>query len=171
MPTKNAYSYPIDKSLIKDIELIKKLSAKSIAHVISHNKYGYLDLRHAIDFLCDEGTPVMAALDGTVHFMKTDVTKNYDKKEAPPEDALKEEEQDGNYVVLRHENDEYSIYSHLRHGSIGVKLGQHVKEGEVIGLSGNTGWSIKPHLHFTVFNSIERVDGKRDRISREVRWK
>ena len=60
----------------------------------------------------------------------------------------------GGYLVkIRHKvNGEWitSAYMHLRKGSITVKRGQLVTEGQVIGLSGNTGESTGPHLHFEI---------------------
>jgi murein DD-endopeptidase MepM/ murein hydrolase activator NlpD len=60
----------------------------------------------------------------------------------------------GGYLVkIRHKvNGEWitSAYMHLRKGSITVKKGQLVTEGQVIGLSGNTGESTGPHLHFEI---------------------
>jgi hypothetical protein len=55
-----------------------------------------------------------------------------------------------NYIVLRHEDGNRSHYYHLAQGGVKVKIGQQVKEGEVIALSGNTGYSATPHLHFFV---------------------
>lgn len=60
----------------------------------------------------------------------------------------------GGFIVkIRHKvNGEWitSAYMHLRKGSITVKKGQLVTEGQVIGLSGNTGESTGPHLHFEI---------------------
>lgn len=60
----------------------------------------------------------------------------------------------GGYLVkIRHKiNGEWitSAYMHLRKNSITVKKGQLVTEGQVIGLSGNTGESTGPHLHFEI---------------------
>jgi len=55
-----------------------------------------------------------------------------------------------NYVDILHEDGSYSIYAHLLLGSVKVKKGQSVKAGDVIGLSGNTGYSTGPHLHFAI---------------------
>lgn len=60
----------------------------------------------------------------------------------------------GGFIVkIRHKvNGEWitSAYMHLKKGSITVKKGQLVTEGQVIGLSGNTGESTGPHLHFEI---------------------
>ncbi|HOK06554.1 MAG TPA: M23 family metallopeptidase [Syntrophales bacterium] len=54
----------------------------------------------------------------------------------------------GNYVVIDHENGEFSVYCHLQEGSIRVKPGERVKKAMVIAKVGNTGNSGAPHLHF-----------------------
>ncbi|MEY9487138.1 murein DD-endopeptidase MepM/ murein hydrolase activator NlpD [Streptomyces calvus] len=54
----------------------------------------------------------------------------------------------GNAVVIKHGNKTYSQYAHL--SSVNVKAGQVVKTGQKIALSGNTGNSSGPHLHFEI---------------------
>jgi murein DD-endopeptidase MepM/ murein hydrolase activator NlpD len=79
-------------------------------------------------------------------------------------------QQDGNYVLLKHFNSEFSIYSHLRPKEVLVSKGQFVEKVDIIGYSGNTGWSIKPHLHFMVFKFLKPKPAK-DLESLEIRWK
>ncbi|MEU9356120.1 M23 family metallopeptidase [Streptomyces griseoloalbus] len=57
----------------------------------------------------------------------------------------------GNAVVIKHGNKTYSQYAHL--SSVNVKVGQIVKTGQKIALSGNTGNSSGPHLHFEIRTS------------------
>lgn len=54
----------------------------------------------------------------------------------------------GNMVMVRHMNGEVSVFAHFKFGSIRVTVGQKVKEGQTIGLCGNSGNSIEPHLHY-----------------------
>ncbi|WP_406451410.1 M23 family metallopeptidase [Streptomyces sp. NBC_00876] len=54
----------------------------------------------------------------------------------------------GNAIVIKHSNGTYSQYAHL--SKIDVHIGEHVKKGEKIALSGNTGNSSGPHLHFEI---------------------
>ncbi|WP_031081054.1 M23 family metallopeptidase [Streptomyces sp. NRRL WC-3549] len=54
----------------------------------------------------------------------------------------------GNAIVIKHSNGKYSQYAHL--SKIQVKIGEHVNTGEKIALSGNTGNSSGPHLHFEI---------------------
>ncbi len=58
----------------------------------------------------------------------------------------------GNYVKLKHDNGMYTIYAHLKYGSLKVKNGQKVSKGDVIAYMGNTGYSTGAHLHFEVRN-------------------
>lgn len=61
----------------------------------------------------------------------------------------------GNYIIIDHQNGEYSFYGHLSEGSIKVNGGDIVKQGEVIAKVGNTGHSDAPHLHFHLMDSPE----------------
>lgn len=56
----------------------------------------------------------------------------------------------GNYIVIRHANGEWTTYAHLAHGSIRVKEGQAVRQGEHIAGVGGTGEEPAVHLHFQV---------------------
>jgi len=54
----------------------------------------------------------------------------------------------GNYAVIDHRNGEFSLYAHMREGSVCVDVGDEVERGQVIGRVGNTSNSEGPHLHF-----------------------
>ncbi|MEO0572218.1 MAG: M23 family metallopeptidase [Bacteroidota bacterium] len=56
----------------------------------------------------------------------------------------------GNYVIIQHENGEYSYYAHLKPNSIKIKKGDSVTQGQQIGFVGNTGNSSEPHLHIHI---------------------
>lgn len=70
-------------------------------------------------------------------------------KIAPPFSAL-----GGNYVILKC-GDVYPLYAHLKKGSVCVRPGDIVHSGDQLGLVGNSGASLQPHLHFQVMNSPE----------------
>lgn len=55
----------------------------------------------------------------------------------------------GKWVLITHDNGLSTLYAHL--SKISVQKGQYVQKGEFIGLSGNTGYSTGPHLHYSVF--------------------
>ena len=56
----------------------------------------------------------------------------------------------GNYIIIKHKGDEYSLLAHLKKGSILVEVGQKVRRKDIIAKCGNTGNSSEPHLHFQV---------------------
>lgn len=58
----------------------------------------------------------------------------------------------GNTVVLKTTNKEYLFFAHFKQHSISVKQGQKIKQGEPLGLCGNSGNSSEPHLHFHIQN-------------------
>jgi murein DD-endopeptidase MepM/ murein hydrolase activator NlpD len=58
----------------------------------------------------------------------------------------------GNHIILDLGHGRYALYAHLQTGSLKVKLGDHVKRGQVLALVGNSGNSIEPHLHFQLTN-------------------
>ena len=57
-----------------------------------------------------------------------------------------------NTVCIRHAHGEYTVYGHLKNGSITVKKGQKVKAGQVIARGGNSGSSGWPHMHFAMYD-------------------
>ena len=58
----------------------------------------------------------------------------------------------GNYVIMDHGNGEYSVLAHFMKNSIVVNVGDIVTKGQVIGLTGNSGNSTEPHLHYHLQN-------------------
>ncbi|HEX7152169.1 MAG TPA: M23 family metallopeptidase [Thermoanaerobaculia bacterium] len=65
----------------------------------------------------------------------------------------------GNYVVIDHENGEFSVLAHLKQGSVTVKAGDRVKQGAVIGALGSSGDSMFPHLHYQVQRDARTGEG------------
>lgn len=59
----------------------------------------------------------------------------------------------GNSVIIRTANNEFLFFAHFKQHSIKVKEGQQVKQGDVLGLCGNSGNSSEPHLHFHIQNT------------------
>ncbi|HEY6548564.1 MAG TPA: M23 family metallopeptidase, partial [Vicinamibacteria bacterium] len=56
----------------------------------------------------------------------------------------------GNHVVIEHNGNEFSLYAHLKTGSVPVQAGQTVKRGQILGALGMSGNVTEPHLHFHV---------------------
>jgi murein DD-endopeptidase MepM/ murein hydrolase activator NlpD len=54
----------------------------------------------------------------------------------------------GNHVIVKHPNGEYSFYLHLKRGSVSIKPGEFVKQGQLLAELGSSGNSTEPHLHF-----------------------
>lgn len=94
--------------------------------------------RYAYDFAMPIGTPIVAARAGTVVFvLDTFLDTQHGKNQ-------------GNALVILHDDGTYALYGHLTAGGARVHLGQIIHQGEVIALSGNSGQSPLPHLHFQV---------------------
>ena len=83
-----------------------------------------------IDYALYQGTPVLAAMAGKVS-RAANIATGY-----------------GSHIVLDHDGGVQTVYAHLSRMS--VSLGETVREGQLIGYSGNTGNSTGPHLHFEV---------------------
>jgi len=93
------------------------------------------------------GKPVLAVADAVV-VLVTDGLPEQTPGKYPMNIAL--DEADGNSVILDLGDQRYAMYAHMQPGSIKVHKGDRVKLGQVIGLVGNTGNSVAPHLHFQV---------------------
>lgn len=105
----------------------------------SHNA---ADSRHAVDFTLPEGTPVLAARAGRVIDLQASFS---DAGQDPLHDPMR-----ANYVRIRHADGSMALYAHLLQDGVRVRLQQWVEAGQTIALSGNTGYSTAPHLHFVV---------------------
>ncbi len=102
--------------------------------------------QYAVDFKMAEGTPVHAARDGIV----ARVVEQHDK--GCWEDGCGRY---ANFIVVLHGDGTTGEYYHLRqHGAL-VEEGERVRAGQRIGLSGNTGHSALPHLHFAVYRAVD----------------
>jgi murein DD-endopeptidase MepM/ murein hydrolase activator NlpD len=103
--------------------------------------------RYAWDFRMPEGTPVAAAASGIV----VEATDHHGEGGLDSRLAQK-----ANAIVLDHGRGLFSLYEHLQKDGARVHEGDSVLQGEIIGLSGNTGWSAEPHLHFEVTDHQNR---------------
>lgn len=98
--------------------------------------------RYAVDFSLPTGTPILAARGGKV----MDLERWFHR-------SGQDIDRDGpraNHVRVLHEDGTMAIYAHLDYNSIEVRAGQRVEQGQLLGHSGNTGFSTGPHLHFAV---------------------
>ena len=113
---------------------------------------------HAVDIRMPVGTKILAARPGTVVSFRSDSNRGGLDKD------FKSWE---NFIVIKHEDGTYAHYLHLKTAGVQVKLGQKVKEGQPIGLSGATGLASEPHLHF----GICRVKSATEMVSLPFRMK
>lgn len=123
-------SWPLDKILVTQYFGNTDFAIRTNAY----NGKGH----NGVDFQAAPGTRVKAALDGIV--MGTGDT-----------DKVCKGASFGKWVFVRHNNGLSTIYAHL--SLIKAVEDQRVKTGDVIGYSGNTGYSTGPHLHFSVYAS------------------
>ena len=95
------------------------------------------------------GADVHAVADGTVVATRNDLAE-----QAPGTypAGIPLDEADGNFVVLDIGNGFFVNYAHMQPGSVRVEVGDSVSRGDVIGLVGNTGNSVAPHLHLHVMD-------------------
>ncbi len=96
---------------------------------------------NAVDFTMPENTPILAARAGVV--IDTEGRNESGGKDPA---FLKQ----ANHVRILHDDETIATYAHLSPNGIKVKVGQKVTAGMLIGLSGSTGYSYGPHLHFAV---------------------
>ncbi|MBU6501027.1 MAG: peptidoglycan DD-metalloendopeptidase family protein [Patescibacteria group bacterium] len=92
---------------------------------------GAVEPHRAVDFAANYGTPVVSIGDGTV--IDAGWRGEY-----------------GNKVVIRYNEEYTTTYGHFSSFAKGIKIGAHVKQGQVIGYVGATGLATGPHLHYEV---------------------
>lgn len=100
--------------------------------------------RAALDFNMNRGTNITAARGGVVTRVKEDGKKG---------GASRKFRSEGNNLIITHEDGSRAGYWHLEHNGALVKVGDTVKTGQVIALSGKTGFAFVPHLHFLVWTN------------------
>jgi murein DD-endopeptidase MepM/ murein hydrolase activator NlpD len=104
-----------------------------------HPVLGYTRVHKGTDFAVPVGTTVYASGDGVVDFLG-------------PHGGH------GNFIRIRHSPELQTAYAHLSGYASGVVVGATVRQGQAIGLSGNTGLSSGPHLHYEVIVHDVQVD-------------
>ena len=114
------------------------------SHLIVQGYFGVFSHkeRAALDFKMKRGTKIYAARGGIVVRVKEDGDKGGLKNKYRPY---------GNNIVIQHSDGSRAGYWHLQHNGALVNNGDSVKTGQLIGLSGKTGYTALPHLHFLVW--------------------
>ncbi len=102
-----------------------------------HPVLGFSKFHNGVDIACPRHTWVGAAASGTVIY-------------AGRGGAI------GNYIKIDHHNGYKTVYGHL--SKIYVRVGQHIRRGQLIGRSGATGRVTGPHLHFTIYKHDRAVN-------------
>ena len=100
--------------------------------------------RAALDFKMKRGTKITAARGGVVVRLKEDGDKG---------GLNKKYRQQGNLLVIAHNDGTRAGYWHLQQNGVLVNIGETIAQGQVIALSGKTGYSALPHLHFLVWTN------------------
>lgn len=132
MPRDVVYSLPVDET--SDWHLGQEFHG-GFSHNDEQNQY-------AVDLVVPEGTPVLAARSGVV----MQVESGFDRA------GLDRQKFAGraNLIRVLHDDGSMAIYAHLQENGAYVRVGDRIGIGQVIGASGNTGYSSGPHLHFCV---------------------
>ncbi len=111
-------------------------------------------MQYAYDYAVDIGTPVFAMQPGKV----IEVVDRYPDTGGGPEKI-----HEVNYILIDHGKNYRSAYLHLRQGfqeRATVRKGDRVKAGDLIGYSGNSGWSTGAHLHVEVHKKVQGTFGQ-----------
>jgi len=104
-----------------------------------HPILGYTRMHRGIDFAAPTGTPIYAAGRGTIE--KLGRIRGY-----------------GNYIRINHTDRYATAYAHMSRFARGLRIGSHVKQGDVIGYVGATGEATGPHLHYEVLVDSAQVN-------------
>jgi len=133
----------------EDKYLYKLPFSKGINVEVSQGYYGETSHKglsaYAVDFPVPVGTPIYAAREGIV--VGSEGSSNVGGASA-------EYRKYANYVIIEHNDGTMGNYYHLKQNGTVAVIGQKVAQGDLIGYSGNTGYSSGPHLHF----SVSKVD-------------
>jgi murein DD-endopeptidase MepM/ murein hydrolase activator NlpD len=124
--------YSLDGKALKKAFLKSPVAFNRISSGFSmrmHPVLGVWKKHEGVDFAAPLGTPIKASGDGVVDFVGTQ--NGY-----------------GNVVVLKHWSNYSTAYGHMSRFAGGLRRGQKVAQGDVIGYVGATGWATGPHLHY-----------------------
>jgi murein DD-endopeptidase MepM/ murein hydrolase activator NlpD len=124
---------PLKKSFLRTPVDFTRIS--STFGMRDHPILGRMRMHKGVDYAAPKGTPIYAAGDGVIKFRG--VKHGY-----------------GNFVVIRHNKHISTAYGHMSRFAAGEHVGDHVRQGQIIGCVGMTGLATGPHLHYEF-----RVDG------------
>jgi urea transporter len=165
-PETNLYQFLNGEDRLNDFKYINLSLPFMGAWTVSQGYEGKIthrgDWQHALDFVLKDiddksyelpgirpedyycfNKPVLAAGDGIVQEVINHVEDNIIGQ-------VNLQQNWGNTIVIKHAEHLFSKVSHLKKNSIKVKVGDYVKQNDIIGLCGNSGRSPEPHLHFQI---------------------
>jgi murein DD-endopeptidase MepM/ murein hydrolase activator NlpD len=103
---------------------------------------GYNKMHRGTDFAAPSGTPIMASGSGIITRAKWCGGG-------------------GNCIKIKHNSTYETIYAHMKSFARGIKRGQRVKQGQIIGYVGSTGKSTGPHLHYEVIKNGKKINSQK----------
>lgn len=130
-----------DTSYVYSLPFATKTSHRLVQGYFS--RYSHRN-RAALDFKMKKGTEIFAARNGVIIRVKEDGDIGGWNKKYRPE---------GNLIIVQHADSSRAGYWHLKHNGALINVGDTVAQGQLIGLSGRTGYAMFPHLHFLVWRS------------------
>ncbi len=124
--------------------------AKGTSHLLIQGYFSSFSHKNraALDFKMKRGTKVYAARSGLVIRLEEQHTKGGRNKKY---------RKDANLVVIQHDDGSKAGYWHLMQNGVLVDIGDTVEQGQLIALSGKTGYTFLPHLHFIVWTNRNGV--------------
>ncbi len=106
-------------------------------------------LHNGVDYAAPMGTPVAASADGVV------IHKGWKGGHPTPKGNIGGY---GNTIMIRHSNGYKTLYGHLSRYARGINVGTRIKQHDIIGFVGSTGWSTGPHLHYTIYQYDQAIN-------------
>lgn len=137
-----------------------KLPERFAVDIIKYNKHGKLlkGDSYKNESYYAYGQTVYAAASGVVVNARNDMKDNQPGK---PITTITSQTINGNFLLIKHDDDHYMYYAHMIPGSVRYEIGDYVNVGEPIGLLGNSGGSFLPHLHFHVSDKPYPLAGQK----------
>lgn len=136
----------LHKSFLKNPLKFSRISSR-----FSGNRFHPVTGRYrphlGVDYAAPTGTPIRCVGDGVI------VKKAYQRRGA------------GKYLKIKHNKTYTTVYMHMSSFAKGIKVGDHVKQGQLIGRVGMTGLATGPHLHYSVLKNGKYIDPLRVKSS------
>lgn len=142
---------PVEPTVYDDSRSYYLPYKESKAHFVTQGYNGSFSHQgqFALDFVMPEGTAIHASREGTVY----DVIEEYEGNCEIKEECYS----NYNYITIEHIDGSLSHYGHIKKDGACVYPGQYIERGDIIGYSGNVGFSTGPHLHFEIVSSTNDV--------------